>query len=194
MKFTSFYLAHGAGAGHNNDFLRDLNLALSSHLSTVVNPITFSYMQDQELAGKKRPPPRFSTLIPEFESYIEGEKLCVVAGKSMGGRVASQLSHLPQVKSIVCFGFPFYPSGKPEKHRLNFLSDLKVPCLIIQGTRDQLGNRDWVSQQTLPNNVSIVWVEGADHDFKTLKKQNKDITETINEIASITQKWLSLQI
>ncbi len=190
MKNAPFYLAHGAGAGHSNAFLSQLCHAISEQGKQAVVPVTFSYMKEQELTAKRRPPPRFTTLVPEFAECIENEDACIVAGKSMGGRVATQLSNLSMVKGIVCFGFPFYPSGKPEKHRLAFLDNLQVPCLIIQGTRDQLGSHEWVNQQTLPANVQVVWVEGADHDFKTLKKQNTNITETISELASITQNWL----
>ncbi len=94
------------------------------------------------------------------------------------------------VKGVVCFGFPFYPAGKPEKHRLSFLENLTAPCLIIQGTRDQLGSLEWVSRQTLPSNVEIIWIEGADHDFKTLKKYNRSIDDTISEISAHTKNWL----
>ncbi len=191
MSTLPFYLAHGAGAGHQNDFLIQLCDAISTVRKHPVIPVTFDYMQLQEALGKKRPPPRFETLIPEFSRQIEHEKACVVAGKSMGGRVAAQLSHLPMVKAIVCYGFPFYPAGKPEKHRLSFLEDVQVPCLIIQGTRDPLGHFDWVSRQALPDNIDILWIEGADHDFKTLKKYNKTIADNIRQIALETEKWLA---
>ena len=194
MDTISFYMAHGAGAGHSNSFLKLLCSALSEQIQQDVIPVTFSYMKEQEQNHKRRPPPRFHTLVPEYSNYIEKEEACIVAGKSMGGRVATQLSHLSMVKGIVCFGFPFYPQGKPDKNRLPFLDGLKVPCLIIQGTRDQLGSYDWVNQQTLPHNVEIVWVEGADHDFRTLKKQNINLSETIATLAEITQHWLSQNI
>lgn len=192
MKIPPIYIAHGAGAGHKSDFLARLTDALTKHTKQVVHPVTFSYMAEQERTGRKRPPPNFKSLIPEFEQLIADEDACVVAGKSMGGRVATQLTHLSCVKAVVCFGFPFYPSGKPEKNRLSFLEGLKQPCLIIQGTRDQLGSLDWVSRQSLPDNVEVLWIEGADHDFKTLKKLNKSIDDTILEVATYTKKWLEL--
>jgi predicted alpha/beta-hydrolase family hydrolase len=194
MDTMSFYLAHGAGAGHQNAFLKQLSNAISELRQQEVTPVTFSYMKEQEQTGRRRPPPRFHSLVPEFATSIEQEEACIVAGKSMGGRVATQLSDLPMVKGIVCFGFPFYPQRKQEKNRLSFLDNLQVPCLIIQGTRDQLGSYEWVSQQTLPINVEIVWVEGADHDFKTLKKQNQSLSETISEVAKITHNWLNKAI
>ncbi|MBR7888426.1 dienelactone hydrolase family protein [Marinomonas sp. A79] len=193
MESSSFYLAHGAGAGHQSAFLTRLSKALSSINGLRVTPLTFGYMKDQEITGKKRPPPKFPTLIPEFEHAITDEQSCIIAGKSMGGRVATQVSHLPSVKAIVCFGFPFYPVGKPEKHRLAFLEHLEKPCLIIQGTRDKLGAFEWVSMQALPELVKIVWIEGADHDFKVLKKYNKSEQEIVNELASVVESWLEKQ-
>jgi len=190
MNTLPFYLAHGAGAGHSNLFLNQLCDAISVQRKQSVIPVTFSYMQEQERSGKKRPPPRFKTLVPEYSDYIEQQEACIVAGKSMGGRAATQLTHLPMVKAVICFGFPFYPAGKPEKNRLSFLADLESPCLIIQGTRDQLGSYEWVNQQALPKNIDIIWVEGANHDFKTLKKQNKSQKDTILELSISTHNWL----
>lgn len=190
MGSKSFYLAHGAGAGHHSVFLSRLGDSLSRLDGLCLNPVTFKYMQDQELSGKKRLPPRFSLLIPEYEQAIKSEKKCIIAGKSMGGRVASQLSHLPSVDGVICFGFPFYPVGKKEKHRLAFLEALEKPCLIIQGTRDKLGSLEWVSEQVLPDTVEIAWIEGADHDFKILKKYNKNEQEIIDNMVSIVEKWL----
>ncbi|WP_394179149.1 alpha/beta family hydrolase [Marinomonas posidonica] len=184
------YLAHGAGAGHQSDFLIQLRQSLLNASSISVSPITFDYMSQQEATGKRRPPPQFKTLVTEYESRILSETACIVSGKSMGGRVAAQLSKHEQVKAIVCYGFPFYPPRKPEKHRLSFLENIEKPCLILQGTRDPLGNLDWVRQQELPENVEIHWVEGADHDFKVLKKYNKNQTDVIEEIAKITTEWL----
>ena len=191
MPILPFYLAHGAGAGHQSDFLMQLRDVITSTRQHPVIPVTFDYMKQQEALGKRRPPPRLETLIPEFSQKIAHEKSCIVAGKSMGGRVATQLSHLPMVKAIVCYGFPFYPVGKPEKHRLSFLNVIQVPCLIIQGTKDPLGHFDWVSRQALPDNIDILWIEGADHDFKTLKKYNKSIADNIRQIAQETEKWLT---
>ncbi|MCV2402795.1 dienelactone hydrolase family protein [Marinomonas sp. C2222] len=187
----TLFVAHGSGAGHSTPFLNSLITALEQSNTSIkqVTPVTFSYMEQQEKEGKKRPPPRIDKLIPEYQNIV-GNDTCIVAGKSLGGRVATQLSCLPNVKAIVCFGFPFHPPGKQEKHRLSFIQGLKVPCLIIQGTRDKLGNYEWVNQQAIPNNVDIIWIEGADHDFKTLKSFKKNQMETVFEIAEITKNWL----
>ncbi|BFM48295.1 alpha/beta family hydrolase [Marinomonas sp. THO17] len=183
-------LTHGAGAGHQSDFLTQLRMELNAHQTCSVEPITFDYMKIQESNGKKRPPPRFPTLVTELEAHIKNTSDCVLAGKSMGSRVATQLTELPNIKGVVCYGFPFYPQGKPEKNRLSFLENLAKPCLIIQGTRDGLGNFDWVNQQTLNSKIQMHWIEGADHDFKLLKKYQRSQQDVIAELAKVTLAWL----
>ena len=191
MSKIPIYLAHGAGAGHQSSlFLQILNKTLHSRYNRRVIPITFRYMSEQEATGKRRPPSRFASLIPEFIEQIPTEKSIIVAGKSMGGRVATQLTEIKNVKAVICFGFPFYPSGKPEKHRLLFLDNIQVPCLIIQGTRDSLGKPDWVNAQVLNSKIEVHWVEGADHDFKTLKKQQLSQEAVIENLANIIEEWL----
>ncbi|GAB3475942.1 alpha/beta family hydrolase [Marinomonas epiphytica] len=184
-------LSHGAGVGHLSESLRLLTTALRDHSFEVV-PYTFDYMKEQELTGKKRPPNKFDSLVEEWQSNLikEDDENYILAGKSMGGRVATQLTHLSSVKGVICFGFPFYPAGKQEKHRLSFLENMECPCLIIQGTRDTMGNFDWVNSQSLPKNVEVVWVDGADHDFKRLKKHNKSIEETMSELAITVHEWV----
>jgi len=195
MQTLPIYLAHGAGVGHkNSDFLQRISRRLEEKGCPVI-PVTFAYMQEQEVTGKKRPPPRFDTLIPEFADYLSASESAsdplIVAGKSMGGRVATQLTSDNRVKGVICFGFPFHPPGKPEKHRLAFLEAVDVPCLIIQGTRDVFGKPIWVLEQKLNKNIEIMWVEGADHDFKTLKKQAITQDEVVSMVASMVKSWLS---
>ncbi|MGR0279771.1 alpha/beta family hydrolase [Marinomonas dokdonensis] len=189
LKEPTIWLSHGAGAGHSSSFMAQFNQVLAEQFNTVIKAYTFDYMLQQELTGKRRPPPRFPLLVSEWQSHILSGQNHLLIGKSMGGRVATQLTKIDGVKGVVCIGFPFYPAGKPEKHRLAFLEALEVPCLVIQGSRDQMGNYDWVSQQSLPNQVDLVWVEGADHDFKRLKKQNISQLETLQELALIIADW-----
>jgi predicted alpha/beta-hydrolase family hydrolase len=192
MSKLPLYLAHGAGAGHqSSDFLRAFADTLTQQHARPVVPVTFDYMKEQERTGKRRPPSKFVSLVPEFAAQIGTEKALIVAGKSMGGRVATQLSEQENVKAIVCLGFPFHPPGKPEKHRLAFLDAVSVPCLIIQGTRDPFGKPEWVNEQTLNEKVEVQWFEGADHDFKTLKKQKLSTDEVINNISVSIEAWLA---
>ena len=197
MSYFSFYMAHGAGLGHSGGFLNRFAVTFCRTHKINYIPLTFDYMKQVEATDKRRPPPKFAQLVDEFEAFLNpiAEKASIiVAGKSMGGRVATQLSADPRVAGIVCLGFPFHQQGKPEKHRLSFLQDVQKPCLIIQGTRDAFGKPDWVQQHTLNKNIKVHWFEGADHDFSVLKSTGKNQEQVMNEINQIISNWLAEQL
>jgi predicted alpha/beta-hydrolase family hydrolase len=65
----------------------------------------------------------------------------VLAGKSMGGRMASMLlaeGRAPEAVGAVYLGYPLHPPGKPEKLRADHLPDVPVPQLFLSGTKDPL--------------------------------------------------------
>jgi len=193
MSKFSFYMAHGAGLGHSGGFLDKFGVTFCRTQKMNYLPLTFEYMSEIEASGKRRPPTRFPQLVDEFRNKLDPNaslNSLVVAGKSMGGRVASQLSSDERVAAIVCLGFPFYQQGKPEKHRLSFLHEINKPCLIIQGTRDVFGKPEWVKQQALNPNIKVHWFEGADHDFNMLKSLNKNQSQVIEEINDLIKSWV----
>lgn len=194
MSNFSFYMAHGAGLGHSGGFLNRFAVTFCRTQEMNYFPVTFDYMVQMEQSMKRRPPTRFPLLVDEFRDKLEANaepETIIVAGKSMGGRVASQLSDDDRVAGIVCLGFPFHQQGKPEKHRLAFLEKVNKPCLIIQGTRDAFGKPDWVNAQSLNENITLHWFEGADHDFNMLKSRQKSDEQVLLEINNIISDWLA---
>jgi len=69
-------------------------------------------------------------------------------------------------RGLVCLGYPFHPSGKPDVLRVAHLLELRTPTLIVQGTRDALGRRDEVKGYDLSPSISLIWLEDGDHSFK----------------------------
>jgi predicted alpha/beta-hydrolase family hydrolase len=91
-------------------------------------------------------------------------------GKSFGGRMTSQAqaaSPLPQVRGLVFFGFPLHPAGKPSKERARHLSDVHVPMLFLQGSRDALADHVLIAQvaEELGDSARLLLLPGADHSF-----------------------------
>lgn len=163
-------LAHGAGAPMDSSFMSDFASGLAENGIQVVR-FEFPYMQERRLNGKKRPPNRQPELIECFKQVsdkIEGPY--VVAGKSMGGRMASILAAQgdvsEQLKGVLAIGYPFHPQGKPEKLRTEHLPAINVPMLIEQGTRDALGDIELVRTLGLPPSIQIDWLEDGNHDLK----------------------------
>jgi predicted alpha/beta-hydrolase family hydrolase len=199
--------AHGAGAPMDSEFMNTFTKGLADNGIQVVR-FEFPYMQERRLIGKKRPPNRAPELLTCFEGVIDRlAKPCVVIGKSMGGRMASMLASTfnkeafdqeirvnPYIKGVCALGYPFHPQGKPEKLRIDHLSDMAVPMSIVQGTRDALGHQEEVAllfkQQKLPLSLSMLWLDDGDHDLKPRKKSGHDHQQHINEAIEYTASFI----
>lgn len=191
IDMMKLYLLHGSGAGHKSEFLRQFKARLAADLPLQIEPITLDYMKEIESGGKKRPPPRLPKLIDEVGAIIDHNTPVILIGKSMGSRIIAELCQTHNVKACVAIGFPFYPAKKPEKHRLEHLTNsMGAPYLILQGTRDAMGDQAWVEQQQLPDNVELRWIEGADHDFHVLKRYNQSPAQVMECLSNHIETFL----
>lgn len=178
---TLILLAHGAGAPADSPFMNDLAGALAGHGLTVVR-FEFPYMQARREDGRKRPPSTNARLMEAFSARIEAvwreigpERPLYIGGKSMGGRIASQLCAEPDasawIRGAVCFGYPFHPPGKLDRWRTEHLARAVVPVTILQGTRDPFGKPgELAAQPDLGPEISLHWLEGGDHDLRPPKR------------------------
>ena len=163
-------LAHGAGAPMDSSFMSEYAQGLAEKGVRVIR-FEFPYMQERRLNGKKRPPNRQPELIECFKQVLKDvDGPCVLAGKSMGGRMASILASIEDasanIKGVLALGYPFHPQGKPEKLRTEHFPDLKAPMLIMQGSRDALGSIELVEALPIPSNIKVHWLEDGNHDLK----------------------------
>ena len=72
-----------------------------------------------------------------------GRTRVFIGGKSMGGRMATHPARrVPGIHGIVVLGYPLRPPGKTGNERAAHLPSIKVPLLIVQGTRDAFGSPD----------------------------------------------------
>lgn len=184
-------LAHGAGAPADSDFMLELAQALERNGISVVR-FEFPYMQKRRSDGRKRPPDRqpkllecFSEVVKQVRQAIPERSRVLVGGKSMGGRMASVLaSSGADVDGVVAFGYPFHPPGRPDKWRTEHFNDLECPMLIVQGTRDPFGKaEEFVSLTDAWPAVRLHWLEGGNHDFQPLARQQSSQSELIAEAA-----------
>lgn len=173
-------LAHGAGAPMDSPFMELLARQLAEQGVTVFR-FEFPYMQKRREDGRKRPPDRAEKLLAAFVDTIgqvratlsPGQAL-YIGGKSMGGRMASMLAadeHLTGLfGGVLCFGYPFHPPGKPDNWRIGHFDKLWCPVSIQQGTRDPFGKPEEVAGHSMPDSVTINWLDGGNHDFLPPKK------------------------
>ena len=133
----------------------------------------FPYMQRQRCLGKKRPPDSAAVLTEHFRREVDelsGTNPLVIAGKSMGGRIASMIAEslfeTGRIRACVCLGYPFHPLGRPDKLRTEHLQRITAPLLIVQGERDAMGRRDEVDNYPLSSAIELAWIPDGDHSFK----------------------------
>ncbi|WP_250463243.1 alpha/beta fold hydrolase [Microbulbifer litoralis] len=168
-----FLFAHGAGAPMDSEFMDAISAGLCGRGIEVLR-FEFPYMAQRRSGGSRRPPNPMPQLQDCFRERVgqaaEPGVPLFIGGKSMGGRVASLLADelfgSGDIAGLVCLGYPFHPRGKPDKLRTGHLLALECPALVVQGSRDPLGNAEEVAGYGLPDSIRRHWLEDGDHDFK----------------------------
>jgi predicted alpha/beta-hydrolase family hydrolase len=150
-----------------------------------VRGITTTTFDFPYITAKRRLPDRAPVLEAAFRSaWLEALDLgsaggaapmaYFAGGKSMGGRIASQVAatqgFVPPAAGLVFFGYPLHPPGKPEQRRDAHLPSVHAPMLFVHGTRDPFGTADEFADllDRLPG-AQIHSVIGGDHSLKTPK-------------------------
>lgn len=171
---AQFIFAHGAGAGSDSEFMQQMAQLLAKQ-GIDVGLFDFEYMQTAKQTNKRRPPDRAPKLLAYFSNvlqHIQPELPLFIGGKSMGGRMASMLvtDATSSVVGVLAFGYPFHPLGKPEKLRIDHFAQIPCPFIVLQGERDNFGNRDELSQLHLDKRPDFIWLPDGDHSLKPRKR------------------------
>ncbi len=188
-------LAHGAGAGMEHPFMRAVAIGLAErHIATL--RFQFPYME----AGSRRPdrPPLAHATVRAAVAQarrLYPELPLFAGGKSFGGRMTSQaqaLNPMPGVRALIFFGFPLHPAGKPSSERAAHLSDIALPMLFLQGTRDELAELTRINQVTevLHPLARLEVIQHADHSLHVLKSSGRSdqdaLTQALDAVADFT--------
>jgi len=172
---VTLILGHGAGADQTSDFVVSFGSGLAAR---GIDVVTFNFLYREQ---HRRIPDPNDKLEACYHSVIEavreqmksGRHDLAIGGKSMGGRIASQVAAggVAELASLVFLGYPLHPPGRPDRLRAKHLLDIKAPMLFVQGSRDAFGTpeelRPIVTSLEPPADVYVV--EGGDHSFKVRK-------------------------
>ena len=151
-------------------FLTDVAAGLAAGGVRVVR-FEFPYMETRG----KGPPDKQEKLLARWReviSFVGGP--FVMAGKSLGARMASYLADEVGAEALVCYGYPFHPPGKPESLRTSHLQSLRCPTLMVQGERDPFGTPAEVAGYELSPSIQVEWVKGG-HDFSAAAAVSKTL-------------------
>lgn len=144
-----------------------------------VTTVTFDFAY---VESKRRAPDRndalearYREVIDEARDKLPGSTLAI-GGKSMGGRIASQIAakYMLPIAALVFFGYPLHPPGKPAQRRDAHLPKIKVPMLFIQGARDAFGGEDEITPLAASLGAETFVVPFGDHSLAVPKKSGTD--------------------
>lgn len=185
---VTIVLSHGAGADQLSSFMRMTAEGLAAR---GFDALTFNFLYKEQGRGIPDPKARLESCYREvIKTALRHPKLkknrLVIGGKSMGGRIASQVAAVAPagIAGLVFLGYPLHPPGRPEKMRDEHLPDIQAPMLFVQGARDTFGTaeeiRAVINKRHLQAKVYVI--DGGDHSFKVPKSlgvPQQTIYETI---------------
>jgi predicted alpha/beta-hydrolase family hydrolase len=165
----------------------------------------FPYME-----ARRRAPDKAPILERSFREAIEAAARrqdrpagrLVIGGKSMGGRIATHLAAapgewpeaLPPLAGVVALGYPLTPPGGGQRQdRVSHLFAMRVPLLIVQGTRDSFGGPDQLGS-ALGNrapHIVVHAVEGGDHSLAVPKSRARSQHDVDAAVFDAITTWIS---
>jgi predicted alpha/beta-hydrolase family hydrolase len=205
-----FVVAHGAGAGQSSPWMVSHARALADRGLEVVT-FNFPYMESGRSAPDRAPvlEDAFRRVIVAAVNHrhVKATRL-FIGGKSMGGRIATHLAAdpdnwpaaAPPLDGVIVFGYPLNPPGGASRRspdRVSHLLQIRVPTLIVQGTRDNFGGPDAIREAigSRARAIRVHTVEGGDHSLAVRKgrapdrptpqeRSDEDVWKTVIEFTS----------
>lgn len=190
-----YVLAHGAGAGMTHPFMRAVAAELAARGIATLR-YQFPYM---ESSGKRPDPPKVAhaavrAAVAEAQRRLPQLPL-FAGGKSFGGRMTSQAqaaAPMPEVRGLIFLGFPLHAAKKPSQERAAHLSDVQVPMLFLQGTRDALAELDQLEPvcKALGTRATLTLFDEADHSFHVPARTGRKDFEVRAELLDALAAWI----
>jgi uncharacterized protein len=194
---VALILAHGAGAGQASPFMTRCAADLASR---GIDAITFNFLYTEH--GRRLPDRndrleacyRAVVAAMRDESALAGSRLAI-GGKSMGGRIASQVAaggDIGDLAGLVFLGYPLHPPGRPERLRSAHLPRIAQPMLFVQGERDSFGTPGELAPiiAALAPRAELYVVAGGDHSFKLRKSDGLSQAEAESAVQDKVERWL----
>jgi predicted alpha/beta-hydrolase family hydrolase len=203
---VTFILAHGAGADQSSGFMVHFATELAAR---GVDTVTFNFLYTEQ---GRRLPDRNDRLESCWRAVIAavggghlpvhagkggnkaGRRKLVIGGKSMGGRIASQVAAAGEgaIAGLVFLGYPLHPPGRPDKLRSEHLGRIRAPMLFVQGSRDSFGTPDELRAALADATAAADFfvVEGGDHSFKVPKRGAMPQDQVYDAVFDEIARWL----
>jgi predicted alpha/beta-hydrolase family hydrolase len=194
---AALILAHGAGAGQQSPWIVSFSRALSA---LGLDIITFNFLYTEH---RRKLPDRaplletcYRAVIDVARQEVESARRClVIGGKSMGGRIATQVAAADaglELHGLVLLGYPLHPPGRPEQRRDAHLPAVNRPMLFVQGSRDTFGTPSELAPVLAPlaPPATLHVVAGGDHSFKIGSKDPMRQEAVYDDVRRTVIQWI----
>ena len=188
-------LAHGAGAGMTHKSMTAIAEGLAQRRVATLR-YNFPYME----RGSKRPDTPAVAHEAVRAAVAQAARLApdlplFAGGRSFGGRMTSQAQAaepLPGVRGLIFFAFPLHPPAKPGLERAEHLSEIKIPQLFLQGSRDEFAQLDLLQATVdhLGELATLMLLDAADHAFHVPAKTGRKDPEVLGEALDTARAWM----
>jgi uncharacterized protein len=189
-----FVLAHGAGAGMNHPFMA----AVADELAALGVATLRYQFPFAEKKGRRPDPPQLAQATVRAAvgaAHTRAPDLPLIAGgKSFGGRMTSQAQAaepLAEVQALAFLGFPLHPPGQPSVARAEHLSQVHVPMLFLQGTRDTFAELALIEPlaKRLGGQATLTLFEDADHSFHVPARTGRSDSQVRTTLLAALSSW-----
>lgn len=185
-------VAHGAGAGHDHPWIVGLCTRLAES-----GCATWSF-EYAYLAAGRRAPDRLPKLLDVHADVLASLPVdagrCVLAGKSMGGRVGGHLvaEREADVAGLVYLGYPLVAIGSSEPRDTRHLRAVERPQLFVSGTRDRMGPLDLLEPvvDAVPDGRLAV-IDDGDHSLVPRKATGRTVDDSLDDVVDIMVTWMA---
>jgi len=192
-------LGHGAGANQLSNFMCMIAGGLAAR---GIDAMTFDFLYMEQKRHVPDPKARLESCYQAVIKTALGHRKLkqnrlVIGGKSMGGRIASQVAaaHPEDIAGLVFLGYPLHPPGRPDKLRADHLQDIRAPMLFVQGARDAFGTEAEIQAviERLQLPAILYAVEGGDHSLKVPKRLGVPQETVYETVMDNVASWLRSQ-
>ena len=192
---AAYVLAHGAGAGMEHPFMASAAEGLAERRIATLR-YQFPYME----RGSKRPDTpavaqaAVRAAVAHAQNLFPGLAL-YAGGKSFGGRMTSQAqaaAPLAGVLGLAFLGFPLHAAGQPGDARAKHLTDVTVPMLFLQGTRDALADATLMTAlaKRLGARATLALIDDADHSFHVPARSGRNDAQVLAGALDTLAQWI----
>jgi uncharacterized protein len=195
-KAVGVIIAHGAG----NDMQEPLIVRVCEELADAgYVTLRFNFVYREK--GHKTPDSqaKLETTWKSVHSFFTQSlpykfQRVIVGGKSMGGRVASQMVAAGKLTThgLILLGYPLHSPGKKDTLRDSHLYEINIPILFFAGTRDTLS--DLFLLKGVLNKLKASWdlmvIDGGDHSFRLPSSTNTAQEDVYSNVAKKSKVWV----